>query len=92
MSNKGHFKCVCCGSPAELMVALRTRNDRNENERYSFPCSPVLAASPETDHVGDTPFCKICMHSVEDAMRATIRNLQYEHGRNEKRFRQNTVQ
>ncbi|WP_162792345.1 hypothetical protein [Novosphingobium sp. P6W] len=82
------LSCVCCGKPAEFRVALITRNDRNENERYSLPHRALDNTSADDERLGTTPFCQNCMQSVGNAIRATIRNLQYDHGRNEQRFRQ----
>lgn len=92
MAEKSELECVCCGEGAEFTVALITRNDRNENERYSLPHRAARGATSKHDLGDDTPFCKSCMQSVGNAVRATIRNLQYEHGRNQKRFRQSAIQ
>jgi|GEM_PF-4200937 len=87
MSDLHEKQCICCGSPAEVSVELTAGNDRNENERYGLPDQYSRSGVPGHPPISTTPFCSECKTKMSDAVRATIRNLQYDHGRAQQRFR-----
>jgi hypothetical protein len=72
--------CICCGKPSKYSVQLAEGSQAKRLlavPRYYLPNqharNPKFPATMEEIH-----FCKKCMRSVEDALRATILYLQAE--------------
>lgn len=64
-------KCACCKNESTLSIQLVEWSGR-----YYIPNQNVRNAS--TGDIKDIWFCKKCMRSIEDNLRATILYLQHE--------------
>jgi len=72
--------CICCGQRSEYSIQLAVGTQANRllaMPRYYLPNQH--ARNPEfPPTVDEINFCKKCMRSVEDSLRATILYLQAE--------------
>lgn len=73
--------CICCGKTAKYSIELAEGTQASRLlaiPRYYLPNqharNPMFPSVIEKIH-----FCRKCMRSVEDALRATILYLQAEH-------------
>lgn len=81
MRDVGQNQCVCCGEPARYTVEMAIDCDWDDNEKYLLPNQAARDREAGHDDVREVPFCRACMRPVEDAVRATIRDLQFKNRR-----------
>ena len=74
--------CVCCGKPGKQSIVLAVGPNRRlvDVGRYYIPNYNTrhFMGKGQMDVTKIVPFCRTCMRTVEDNMRATILYLQAE--------------